>query len=249
MQRDRRVHVVGRRNDDRVDVLLLLEHLAVVAVLLQFRQVLRHEALEVVAAVLRGPARIRLLLGRRGLRTRRRAAPARTGGNRGVRLGLEFLDPGRHERVVHVAEGDEVLAHQRPRVAGAHAEADHRDIDGVARRLNPMAQDMPRHDRQRRPRARHCAHEFPSGDVAHCVPFLQMRRLADRSDRPVILHFSRAVVPRFMCCRATSGVLTCSSCYVRRARCARARCPACSALRGLRTAAQVRFRAVARAPM
>ena len=38
--RDRRVHVIGRRDDDRVDVLLLLEHQAVVGVALLLRQVL-----------------------------------------------------------------------------------------------------------------------------------------------------------------------------------------------------------------
>ena len=44
-QRDRRVHVVGRRDDDGVDVLLLVEHLPVVLVARGARQVLVLQAL------------------------------------------------------------------------------------------------------------------------------------------------------------------------------------------------------------
>ena len=43
-QRDRRVHVIGRRDDDRVDVLLPLEHLAIVLIALRARQMLGLQA-------------------------------------------------------------------------------------------------------------------------------------------------------------------------------------------------------------
>ena len=80
VRRDHRVHVVGRRHDDRVDVLLLLEHLAVVAILLHARQLLVHEPAQRGGAVLRGPSRIRgeLCLGRTEVapRLRRRGRAA-----------------------------------------------------------------------------------------------------------------------------------------------------------------------------
>ena len=104
----------------RVDVLLLLEHLAIVAVLLQLRQVLVDEPARIVAAVLRRPAGVGFLLRLGRLRFLRAAAAALGGGRGGRRGGLEALDGRRHPRVVHVAERDEVLAHQRLRVARPH---------------------------------------------------------------------------------------------------------------------------------
>ena len=48
-RRDRRVHVIGRGNDHRVDVFLLRQHLAVVAIGLESRQLLVDESLDVHA--------------------------------------------------------------------------------------------------------------------------------------------------------------------------------------------------------
>ena len=42
--RDRRVHVIGRRDDDRIDVLLLFEHQAIVGIALLLRQILGQDA-------------------------------------------------------------------------------------------------------------------------------------------------------------------------------------------------------------
>ena len=52
------VHVIRRRDDDRVEVLLLLEHLAVVAVLRQARNLPLDEAAQVGGVVLRRPLRV-----------------------------------------------------------------------------------------------------------------------------------------------------------------------------------------------
>ena len=82
---DRGVHVIGRRHDHRVDVLLLLEHLAIVAILLQPRDLLVDEAAQGRVGVRRGPARIgrdlrlrrpEVLPRRRRRRRSRRAGPA-----------------------------------------------------------------------------------------------------------------------------------------------------------------------------
>ena len=86
------VHVIGRRDDHRVDVLLLLEHLAIVAVLLDPRELLVDEAPQRRLGIRRRPASIGRDLGFRGSevaprrRRRRRsrqdaAAPAAAAGS------------------------------------------------------------------------------------------------------------------------------------------------------------------------
>ena len=159
---DRRVHVVRRGDHDGVDILLLLEHLAVVAILRELRQVLRDEPLGVLAAVLRRTARVRFLLRLGRLRALGGAAAPLRRGRRRVRRVLEALDGRGHDRILHVAERDQVLAHERLRVAGAHAESDHRDVEGVARGLDSMSEHVPGHDGDRRPGARYRAHELAS---------------------------------------------------------------------------------------
>ena len=166
-RRDRRVHVIRRSDDDRVDVLLLLEHLAVVTVLRELRQVLVDEAPGVLAAVLRRPAGVGFLLRLRGLRALRAAAAALRGGRGSVRGGLEALDGGRQSRIVHVAEGHEVLTQQCLRVARAHPQANHGDVHRVAGRLDPASEHMAGHDGHRRTGACDRAHELASGDVTH----------------------------------------------------------------------------------
>ena len=114
-QGDRRVHVIGRRDDYRVDVFLLLQHLAIVAVLLDLGQLLVDEALQELGLA----GRTRSLLVRRQLRRRRLApATARVGPvallsalrRRGRRLLLPLLDPRVEQVGVDVAERDDVLA-------------------------------------------------------------------------------------------------------------------------------------------
>jgi hypothetical protein len=60
-----RMHVVGRRDDDAVDIFLLVEHLTVVGMPLNFRQLFFDKTLEIGVRILRRPARIgfRLRLG------------------------------------------------------------------------------------------------------------------------------------------------------------------------------------------
>ena len=73
------------------------------------------------------------------------------------------------ERVVDVADRDDVLAREPPRIAAAHAaETDGRDIDRVARRLEPPPEDMPRQNGQARARGRG-GHEGASRDGAHAI--------------------------------------------------------------------------------
>ena len=101
--RDRRVHVIRRRDDDRVDVFLLLEHLAVVGVALLLRQILGGDALERRDAML--------------------AVLARFGGQVGFEQPLFFALAGGVERrdrplrpgvaPVDVAQRDDVVVERR----------------------------------------------------------------------------------------------------------------------------------------
>ena len=59
---DRRVHVIRRGDDDPVDIFLLVEHLPVIGVALDLRQLVFDEALEIGGAVLCRPARVRVHL-------------------------------------------------------------------------------------------------------------------------------------------------------------------------------------------
>ena len=161
--RDRRVHVIGGGDDDRVDVLLLLEHLAIVAILLDLRQLDVDEPGQVLGGVgartllVRGQLSRGRFTARAGARTRRRRCRRRCG--RG--LFLPLLDAGIEQAVVDVAEGDDVLAEDGGGVAGAHAaDADRRDVHGVARRLEAAPKHVPRHDDQPRPRGRRPGHKI-----------------------------------------------------------------------------------------
>src|SRR4029450_7586335 len=54
-RRDDRVHVIRRRDDDAVDVLLLVEHLAIVLILLQSRELFLYDLLQPVVRILSRP--------------------------------------------------------------------------------------------------------------------------------------------------------------------------------------------------
>ena len=106
--RDHGVRVIGRRDEHRVDVLLLLEHHAEVLVVGRLRELVE-----------------------------RRAALRRAG------LGGRAL--------VAVAQRDDVVGLRHvEQVVRAHAVrvADDGDVDGVARRLEPGAEHVARHDRE-----------------------------------------------------------------------------------------------------
>src|SRR6185436_15700691 len=143
--RDRRVHVIGRGDDHRVDVLLLVEHLAVVAVLFDLRYLV-DEALQHLG---------RLTLARRielGI-----LAALRLPGGRGRRVAppLELLRVAieRPLRVipVDVADGDDVLAGDGAEVVVAHAaDADGGDVEQVARRCEASPEYVARDDEHAR---------------------------------------------------------------------------------------------------
>jgi hypothetical protein len=183
-RRDDGVHVIRRRDDHRVEILLLVEHLAVVAIALQLWHLLVDEALDVRALVLRRP-----LLVRGQLRGRRLAAAVlalrllllRLGRRRRLRhLRLVSRERAIEQRVVHVADRDDVLAHHRAGIVRAHAaDADRGDVDRVAGRLQPAPEHVPRHDEQPRTSRARRRHELAPGHagaglgllfilIAHC---------------------------------------------------------------------------------
>jgi hypothetical protein len=160
------MHVIGSRDHDGIDVLLLVEHLAIVAVSLQPRDLLACEAPQRRRVVDPRPPRIR-----RRLRLRHAGPPLRS-----LRRGRHLRGVVRHalqlcidERVVDVADGHDVLAHEPARVATAHTpEADGGDVHRVAGRLEPATQHMPGQDGQARSDGGR-RKERASRDVAHGI--------------------------------------------------------------------------------
>jgi hypothetical protein len=158
------VHVIGRRHDDCVDIFLLVEHLPIVAVLLDARDLLVDEAPQRRLVIRRRPARIR-----RGLRFRgSEVAPRRRRRRRSrwTRLRRPWrpaprLEPRIEQIEVDIAERDDVLAHHRTGIGRTHAgDADRRDVDEVARGLKAAPEHVPRDDHERRRGAGRGLHEL-----------------------------------------------------------------------------------------
>ena len=151
-QRNRRVHVIGRRHDHRVDVFLLVEHVPVVPVLPELGHLLLDEPAQIVHVV--GP---RPLLVRRDLRRRRLMSAFgrvllsrwRIRRRRRIQRRLETRQCPVEQRPIHVADGNDVLAEERTGIAEAHAaDPDCGNVHRVARRLEPPSEHVPRHDDQ-----------------------------------------------------------------------------------------------------
>ena len=165
------VHVIRRGDDDRVEVLLLLEHLAVVAVLLQARNLFVDEAPQVGGVVLRRPLRVggQLRLRRPparetgcGLAARRRPFSPRAG----LRLARPLRQLPVEQAEIAVADRDDVLAHHAARVLRPHAvDADDGDVDEVARRLEAAPEHVPGHDHKPGAGARHGRDKLPARDA------------------------------------------------------------------------------------
>ena len=151
-KRDRRVHVIGRGHDHRVDVLLLVEHVPVVAVFAELRYLLLDEPPQILRAIrtwallvggnLRGSCLVtptrRRLLSSRLIRRRRR-----------IQLRLKPRQRPIEQCAIDVADRDDVLAQECAGIAVAHApDADRGDVHRIARRLKPAPEHMPRHDDQ-----------------------------------------------------------------------------------------------------
>ena len=160
------MHVIRRGDDDTVDVLLLVEHLPVVAIALGFRQLDVHEAAE-IGHVVHG--RTALVGGdlRRGT-PRLARGPAASGRPTGrwvqrCLVGVESL--GR-VGVVHVTDCDDVLAHEGAGVAAAHAaDADNGNVHGVAGRLEASTEHVTRDDDDSGPGSRGGRNERTAGDA------------------------------------------------------------------------------------
>jgi hypothetical protein len=167
IRRDHRMHVIGRGDDDRVDVLLFLEHLAVVLVFLQPRQLLLDETGEVGAVVLRGPSLVGGELGLRrtvGLEGGRRFGGGGTLGRGGLPALAPLGELAVEEIEIAVADRDDVLAHHGLSIGGAHAvDPDGRDVHEIARCLIPAAEDVTGDDHQARGRGRDSGDEFAAG--------------------------------------------------------------------------------------
>ncbi len=165
--RNRRVHVIGRRDDHRVDVLLLGEHLAVILILGQPRDLLLDEAAERPLGIVRRPAGVRGLLRLRppevlpGLwRGRGRRRPRRGRRARLAPVGQRAIQ----QFEIDVADRDDVLAHDGAGIGSAHPrDAHRRDVHQVAGRLIAAAEHVPRHDHQRRASGRGRLDECPPG--------------------------------------------------------------------------------------
>ena len=158
-QRDRRVHVIRRRDDDRVDVLLLVEHL----------RGSPGSASRAAGARLRG-ASCASICDRHPLadRSRLSGAPCRPSApaecvwcDRAAPAGSAMSVVEASERLarvvpVHVAQRDDVLAREVDQVGAAlAADADRGDVEQVARRGEAAAEHVARDDRRaRRRRAR-----------------------------------------------------------------------------------------------
>jgi len=144
-QRDGRVHVVGRRDHDTVDVFLLLEHLAIVGVTLGFRYQIILE--------MKNCRETRLGF----LRINFGSGPG-AGSRRGIGMINVLLQIGR-VRVkvrevlvgvspVHVTKSCEILAGKIDEIAPAHpAHSDTCDVQEVARRSKPAPQHVSRNNR------------------------------------------------------------------------------------------------------
>ena len=182
-ERDDGMHVIRCRDHDRIDVLLLVEHLAIVAVSLQPRDLLAREAPERSRVVDTRPAGVgrHLRLRHGGLRRRllRRARQTR-------RVVLHALQLCIDERVVDVADRHDVLTHEPTRVAAAHApESDGGDVYRVAGRLEPAAKHMPGHNGQAGSRNGRCK-ERASRYVAHEISLQRTNSTPVRCPLPAL---------------------------------------------------------------
>ncbi len=142
-ERDRRVHMVWCCDDDAVDVLLAIEHLAIVLIALGLRQMLvlqPHQVFEL-------RCRFRAIEFDRRLARSRRRRPLLDARPQVRDVGVEPLEPLAGIAPVDVAEGDDILACQVDQVAAAHAaDADSGDVQRIAGRRESPAEHVPRDD-------------------------------------------------------------------------------------------------------
>ena len=168
-QCDQCVHVVGRGDDDRVDVLLLVEHLAVVLIARGARQMVGLQPLHPLD--LPGHA-LSLDGGQRRLRPALRVATRPIRRPIQPRLLVRYVAVERGKPFVRVlpvdvAERNDVLGGEVDEVRAAlTAHADRGDVQRVARRRHAAAEDVPWNDRQTGAGDRHVGHETATGHVA-----------------------------------------------------------------------------------
>ncbi len=194
-QRDGGVHVIRRRDDDGVDVLLLLEHLPVVLVARGARQMFVAQAFH--ALDFDGHA---LPLNRR----QRRFGPTLCVEARLVRRSIEPLllvldrrvesgEPAIRVLPVHVAHRDDVLGREVDQIGSPlSADADGGDVERVAGRGEPAAEHVSRDDRQPGACERDLCEEIASCVFGHDSSY--------RSSR--ILMLRKASVPAWSPCNA-----------------------------------------------
>ncbi len=168
--------MVGRRDDDRVDVLLLLEHFPVVAVALHLREVFRDDAFERRDS-------IEAVLARRGVGDLRETPlfARQVVGQRAPRLPCVIP--------VHVAQRDDVvLDAEVEQVDLAHpADADASDVEAIARRGQAAAQHVPWHDGESRAGGRECLDEIASRRHERVLSTTSRAAQAGRLNRFVFL--------------------------------------------------------------
>ncbi len=141
-----------------------VQHLPVVLVTLGLRELLVHEPAQVGQPVGRGPASVRRSLGGGELR---RVLIAAAGRRLPAQRRLPLVELLLRVGVVHIANRHDVLAHERTGIAAAHpANADNRDVQGVAGRLEPTPEHMSRDDDDPGPRSRGGSHERAAGHAS-----------------------------------------------------------------------------------
>jgi hypothetical protein len=162
--------VIGGRDNDRVDVLLFLEHVAVVLILLQPRHLLLDESGQIGALVLIGPTLVggELCLRRaERLEWRRRFSRGRTLRRWGVGPPGPLSELHVEQIEIAVADRDDVLTHHGLGVDRAHAaDPDRGDVHQVTRRLISASKHMARDYGDSYCRGRNVCDEFTSGGHA-----------------------------------------------------------------------------------
>ena len=153
-ERDRGVHVVGGGHQDGVNVLLAVEHFAIILVALGFRQMLGFEADHGVETGLRlHGIKLGLRLargGRRGWMIQAVSQP--------LNIRVEALEALIGVAPVHIAQGHNVLAGKIDEVLATHAaNADAGDVEHVAGRRESPPQHVSRHERRSRAACRDAA--------------------------------------------------------------------------------------------
>ncbi len=178
-ERDRRVHVIRRGDDDRVDAFFFVEHLAIVLVSLRTWHVLVGEACHRVNL---RPCPLLFERAHHGNRAAGSGAAecllVRQPRAQALRICREAIERLAPVIPVHVAHRDDVLRRDVDHVGAAlAADADARDVQPVARGLEAFAEHVTRDDSEAGASQPDIGDERPSRELRHhCTSRILMLR-------------------------------------------------------------------------